>query len=99
MQAAMLGAVLPGSASTLLRTRQRVPKSGARTCVAQAKPTPPSGPGGAPKKPAPRGPGQAPLRMQTEDQKKFGYGGDNCACVCPTDAAAASWLLASLRAC
>jgi hypothetical protein len=77
----MLGAALPSAAcsAALLRRRTQRPKACVRTCVAQAKPTPPSGPGGAPKKPAPRGPGQAPLRMQTEDQKKFGYGGDNCA--------------------
>ena len=27
-----------------------------------------------------RGPGQAPLRMQTDEQRKGGYGGDGCAC-------------------
>ena len=36
-----------------------------------------SGPGKQP--PQSRGPGAAPLRMQTEDQRKFGYGGDGCA--------------------
>jgi hypothetical protein len=61
----------------------RAPQRIARVCVAQAKQQPPSGSGGgAPKKPAQpsRGPGNAPLRMQTDDQRKFGYGGDNCAC-------------------
>lgn len=34
-----------------------------------------SGPSGSKPTPA-RGPGAAPLRMQTDDQRKFGYGGD-----------------------
>ena len=45
----------------------------------------PSGPGGSKQPPPSRGPGAAPLRMQTDDQRKFGYGGDGCAwrsCVC-----------------
>jgi hypothetical protein len=79
----MLGVQAAVCAAPLQRRclRARSPQAGARLCVAQAKQTPPSGPGGAPKKPAQpsRGPGAAPLRMQTEDQKKFGYGGDNCA--------------------
>jgi hypothetical protein len=39
----------------------------------------PSGPGGSKQPPPSRGPGAAPLRMQTDDQRKFGYGGDGCA--------------------
>lgn len=31
----------------------------------------------AAKKDKPRGPGSAPLRMETDDQRKFGYGGDD----------------------
>ena len=71
-------------AAALLRCRAtRAPKAAPQRCVSMAK-SPASGPGGSsgPKKtppPASRGPGAAPLRMQTDDQRKFGYGGDNCA--------------------
>lgn len=45
----------------------------------------PSGPGGSKQPPPSRGPGAAPLRMQTDDQRKFGYGGDGCACTVTID--------------
>jgi hypothetical protein len=83
----MLSATTAASspAAALLRCGRaaRAPKAAPQRCVSMAK-SPASGPGGSsgPKKtppPTSRGPGAAPLRMQTDDQRKFGYGGDNCA--------------------
>ena len=80
----MLAATSTPTAALLRSGRAaRAPKSAPQRCVSMAK-SPASGPGGSsgPKKtppPASRGPGAAPLRMQTDDQRKFGYGGDNCA--------------------
>ena len=70
MQAVATLLVAPGQ---LPLQRRRAPK---RICTTMAAGTPSSGPGGGKPKPA-RGPGQAPLRMQTDEQRKLGFGGDD----------------------
>lgn len=69
MVVASLAAPLAVAAPARRSQRRRM------SVVAMAKgSTPPS----EPKKPKkPSGPGNAPLRMQTDEQRKLGYGGDD----------------------